>query len=650
MAAKPSRGICLFGTDESVEPLRLLKAGPLSAEFEAGNLRYIRFHGIEMIRALSYIVRDRNWGTYNPRLSNLLIEEKGDSFVVSYDAEAGDAEQSFRYSARIVGQSDGSLRFEGKGAGVTDFVTNRTGFVVLHPIEGVAGSAATIEHVDGRVVDTHFPSLIDPVQPMMDLRAITHEFSSGAKVRCLMEGDTFEMEDQRNWSDASYKTYVRPLALPWPYVLNKGAVIEQAVSLSVKGKPSATSSGGNDVVKLSIGAEVGEVPHIGAGLDVEDCDAVRANLSILKELKPHHVICHFDPRRGQSLESLRQQVALAHDLGAQPWLEAVIANVDGWEGEVIALGEAVQQLGRPFPVVMLSPASDLKCTLPGSVWPPCPPASELFKTARVAFGDVKLTGGMFSYFTELNRKRPPLDVMDSVSFTTSAMVHAGDDRSVTETLESLPHIARSVRAMVANKPWYVGPSAIGMRDNPYGAKVADNPDDIRQAMNRNDPRQRGLLGAAFDIGYFAHFAYGKAAAVALGGLMGPFGAVYGKTAWKQPYFDEHKGVYPVYHARRALSQFAGGKLLACSSSSPRNVQLIAAKTDRGTEIVVANLTGENVLLEVSGLGDHAHLLVFDESNFVTAANDSGFLNRAGTLMADGRISLSAYAFARILTH
>jgi len=222
MAAKPSRVICLFGTDESVEPPRLLKAGPLSAEFEAGNLRYIRFHGIEMIRALSYIVRDKNWGTYNPRLSNLLIEEKGESFVVSYDAEAGDEDQSFRYSARIVGQSDGSLRFEGKGAGVTDFVTNRTGFVLLHPIEGVAGSAATIEHVDGRMVDTHFPTLIDPVQPMMNLRAITHEFSSGAKVRCLMEGDTFEMEDQRNWSDASYKTYVRPLALPWPYVLNKG--------------------------------------------------------------------------------------------------------------------------------------------------------------------------------------------------------------------------------------------------------------------------------------------------------------------------------------------------------------------------------------------------------------------------------------------
>jgi hypothetical protein len=31
-----------------------------------------------------------------------------------------------------------------------------------------------------------------------------------------MEGDAWEMEDHRNWLDASFKTYVRPLALPYP--------------------------------------------------------------------------------------------------------------------------------------------------------------------------------------------------------------------------------------------------------------------------------------------------------------------------------------------------------------------------------------------------------------------------------------------------
>ena len=38
----------------------------------------------------------------------------------------------------------------------------------------------------------------------------------------LMQGNKFEMEDHRNWMDASYKTYVCSLLDPWPYTLEKG--------------------------------------------------------------------------------------------------------------------------------------------------------------------------------------------------------------------------------------------------------------------------------------------------------------------------------------------------------------------------------------------------------------------------------------------
>ena len=211
MPTQISDSIRLYGTDESVEAPRILQAGPLSAELEAGNLRHIRYHGEEMIRAISFIVRDKNWGTYAPEISQFEVQEMPGSFRVSYEAVI---EGEFRYSAVITGEANGSLSFSGTGNATSDFLTNRTGFVVLHPIEGVAGAACTVEHVDGRIEETKFPLLIDPVQPMRDLRAITHEFSPGLKVTCRMEGDAFEMEDQRNWTDASYKTYVRPLALP----------------------------------------------------------------------------------------------------------------------------------------------------------------------------------------------------------------------------------------------------------------------------------------------------------------------------------------------------------------------------------------------------------------------------------------------------
>ena len=83
---------------------------------------------------------------------------------------------------------------------------------------------------------------------------------------------------------------------------------------------------------------------------------------------------------------------------------------------------------------------------------------------------------MMSYFTEINRKRPPAELADFITFTNSALVHAGDDRSVTEGLEALPAMAKSVRAFIGGKPFAVGPSAIGMRFNPYGAAPQANPE------------------------------------------------------------------------------------------------------------------------------------------------------------------------------
>ena len=58
----------------------------------------------------------------------------------------------------------------------------------------------------------------------------------------------------------------------------------------------------------------------------------------------------------------------------------------------------------------------------------------------------------------------------------------------------------------------------------------ENPGNIRQAMNRIDPRQRGLFAAAWALGYLAHMARGGAAAVTLGGGVGEFGLVHAPDA------------------------------------------------------------------------------------------------------------------------
>jgi hypothetical protein len=642
----PIREIMLFGTDEPVTPPVILQAGPLRAELEEGNLRYIRFHGREMLRAISFIVRDRNWGTYRPAISNLEIRQQADAFEVTYDAVASDALQTFRYSATIAGRSDGSLTFKAEGEAVTDFLTNRTGFVVLHPIEGVAGEACTIEHVDGRKVETRFPDLIDPVQPMMDLRALTHEFAPGFKVSCRMEGDAFEMEDQRNWTDASYKTYVRPLALPWPYTLKGGERVGQQVALAVVASSHAKMQPRDEGVKLSLHPADLTLPPLGLALDPKDLDETVQALGSLREAHPHQIVIAYDPGLGHDASTLARAVDVGQQIGAELWLEAVMRSLDYFEQEVRDLGQVVQDLGAPFTTVLVSPAADLKCTLPGSPWPSCPPLKDLYEAARQAFPGVRLGGGMFSFFTELNRKRPPAEFLDLVTFTTSSIFHAGDDRSATEGLESLPAIASTVQSFIQDRPYHVGPSAIGMRANPYGESPTLNPNNIRQAGNGMDPRQRGLLAAAWLVGYYAHFARGGASAITIGSGVGDFGLVHTKGGYAKPWFDDHGGLYPVFHTFKGLASLNGFPAMDVQSSIARDVQSVGAVVGGRAQIWIANLTGMVRHIEVPKK-TLKRVSILDESSFIAMCQNPNALDATEVDLTSSNLMLGPYAVARL---
>ena len=70
----------LYGTHEAEEHPARLTAGRLSADLTNGNLRTIRYDGIEVLRAVSYLVRDRDWGTYSPRIEDLWVEQGNGAF------------------------------------------------------------------------------------------------------------------------------------------------------------------------------------------------------------------------------------------------------------------------------------------------------------------------------------------------------------------------------------------------------------------------------------------------------------------------------------------------------------------------------------------------------------------------------------------
>lgn len=655
MKQAPSLAIKLFGTEQEVEPMRTLRAGPLTAEFDQGALRFIRINGVEAIRNIAFVVRDKDWGTYNPDIRNLNIDQSATGFRVSFDAVCKDADQEFHYSAEITGDEDGSLRFSGNGTAITDFLTNRTGFVVLHPVAGVSGFPVEVEHVDGSVVQATFPDLVDPIQPFKDIRSLTHEIQPGLSVICRMEGDTFEMEDHRQWNDASYKTYVRPIGLPWPFTIAESEVLQQSVSLKLIGEPAEQNTSSADRgCQIRIGRSAAgqrqSVPGFGLGLEPQHADATLSRVELITALKPQHIVCWHDIGAGHGSKDLAKAQTLAEAVGADLILEAVLP-CDDFRSEIETVAGQAQQANVHFSAVSFSPAEYLKSIMPGTAWPDVPDLADIYAAVREAFADVKIGGGMHAYFPELNRHRPPTKDIDYITHTSNTITHACDDITVTENLEALPYVIKTCRSFANGKPYRVGPSAIGMRFNPYGSQTMDNPDNQRIAMARMEPRQRGLINAAWIIGYAAHMARGGIEAITLQAAVGEFGLINHRMSWSQPWFDDSSAlVYPGYFSFQGLAAAAdeNTELLNTESSVSHDVEALAWRSNHGTTVWLANLTEQIQNIEIDGLDEASYqCAVLDADSFEQCVTDPANFDRLQTPLHGSSVQLSAYSVVRL---
>jgi D-apionolactonase len=587
MQSVETQAVALVGTAQvEAEPVRLA-AGALTVEFEGGGLRYLRYGGHEVIRAISFLVRDENWGTHPLNLDDVQIEQHDGAFEVRFRGTCGPTGRELQLSASIVGRANGRLEFNANATLEDDLLTNRTGFVVLHPLE-VSGKRVVVETVDGQCQEACFPEKIDPYQPFRNIRALTTQHGDELSAQVRMEGDTFEMEDQRNWSDASFKTYVRPLAWPWPYTLEKGSTLTQSVTVNVRASDSiATRAEVDDAIvaaRVRLDGRNGvlrEIPQLGVGVRAEHLDSALQRADALRALGPAFFIAHLDMRRDDPERALTGFAQLS-EVARVPYVLEVVLTGDGKPAEEMARVASAARGAAPPLALQVSPAPDLKAVLPGSAWPPCPSFDEVFAAARAAFPGIALGGGTFAYFTELNRKRPPFGLLDYATFTTCPIVHAADDRSVMETLATLPFIASSVTALAGGKPYRVGPSTIAARDNPYGSSTLPNESGLngkRICLTDDDPRQRALFGAAWNLGYFAAFASGGASHIALAELTGPRGLLMGARPT------------PLFHLLASLAGARGAtvaELLIEEGGAP--LAAFAVKQQHCTKVWLANLS------------------------------------------------------------
>jgi D-apionolactonase len=637
-----ARDLILFGTESPTSTSRALKAGQLTAVLEDGQLRRICWDGREAIRGISFLIRNQNWGTYPARLANLHVEESPKGFRVTYTGHCQDDEQSLQYTVEIVGNAEGSVQFQARLSPITDFSTNRAGFIVLHPLNGVAGESVSVLHTDGRTVQTSFPKHIAPSQPLFDIRAVTHQVCPGVSVTCTMQGDAFELEDQRNWSDASFKTYIRPLSKPYPYVLKAHEELLQSVSLQfnqVTSKPSTIIGVSNErTVRFAAGSN--RFPALAMTADSESLSETSLTRTefALRSLAPQWLVGRVTV---ESSSKELQRLARAQSVaGAQLWLEVIVSCEGDLSSELLQISQVLRESGLNPSAITVCPHALLKSVPANHSVPGLKEGGlrSLFETARRAFPGALVGGGSVAYFTELNRNPPPPSTVDFITHTTCPIIHAADDDSVMETLESLPWIFESTRHLGVSAEYWLGPTTIGMRHNPYGAAPAQNPQHLRLAMAKDDPRQRSLFGAAFYLAYAVQAVNAGLAVMAFCDPDGPFGVTIEAPGSSL--------CAPVFHALKWLSHAAHNLTLKVDVDGPKGVSALGY-THHGTNILLlANTTCTPQEVSIANV-DHLHLLVLDESSHQEALHAASWSEQRGTRVGP-RFVLQPYAVAKAI--
>lgn len=418
-----------------------LQAGEWALEFRDGDLWHIRAAGAEAVERIYFALRDENWGTVPFRMEELQHGAGPEGFRISFRALHDSGGIRFQWRAEIEGSAGGTIRYTAAGEALGAFRKNRIGLCVHHPLS-CKGRQIHVTHSDGRSGSAAFPTLISPHQPVMDIRSMRYAVAQGREIQMDFSGDIWEMEDQRNWSDANFKTYPTPLSLPFPAEVKPGARVEQSVSIRL----------------LYSGAE----RPVPVGLVLDEISPEPRNVERLHRLKIAHLRLEGPSRLAESAR-WNLPVELALEVGDEP--DRQLSLLDTSAAPVARV--IVYRKGEPVP------------------------APHWIEKVRMRLPNIPVLPGANGHFAELNRNRSS-DFSQGVAFGLCPQVHAFDDESIMANLASHESMIETVRSVAGGAPVILSP----VRFAPQGAGDARAGTAFGAAWTRGALANFSRLGVA----------------------------------------------------------------------------------------------------------------------------------------------------------
>jgi hypothetical protein len=229
------------------------------------DLRSISFGGEPVVARIYFAARDPLWRTVPLRVLAAERTDTDDGFDVRVSAESTYPHMPLAVTLAYRAKGD-ELTAEAVAVAGGEFSHNRIGFCVLLDA-GSYGARPATGRRGGEALPFVFPrEIVTRAQSDENTRhfhtpfdELDVELADGTRVGFEFEGVGFEFEDQRNWTDPSYKAY-SVSDEPWPMLARAGQRFEQRVRVRVA--PGSSGDTGPAEPAVTLGGVVGTLPPI----------------------------------------------------------------------------------------------------------------------------------------------------------------------------------------------------------------------------------------------------------------------------------------------------------------------------------------------------------------------------------------------------
>jgi hypothetical protein len=457
-----------WGEPGSERDRRTVTSGDWSFDLTGHGLESIRYRGTRVASRVFFSVRDLVWGSprvtfrYSdgpPAVDGVAITGTMDNFPLEISGTA------------VV--TNGELRLSFGVRALAEIDVSRAGPCILHERTDLAPRFVASGPDGRKAIDLAERILIERIATHFDALELT---TDSLRLRIGFEGELFEMEDQRNWGDSTFKSYCPPLADPQPISLRAGEIREYditftATAIEDAGRPTRSAASGP--IELHDGAGPHPMPRLGllhSGGALSPDAAAR-----LRELAPDYLHLLV----GLASKSWRDDLVADLEAAAQLGVDAVI-TVDAVPTDDSVLAELSELArGRASTVLLFDRGKSTT-------------SDQLAATRAFSGTGIRLGGGTRSNFASLNAVgRAPAE-LEVIAVPLAVASHDDDRRALTTSVDSFAAIIGDTRRITGDRELLVGPVGFRPTFDSWGP-----PESVR------DPREDWLSTSRRDGSRFA---------------------------------------------------------------------------------------------------------------------------------------------------